>query len=95
MARESYRACSPGTMGSLTVPNRLVRSATWDEFALFHSVTEDHLDVYNELATGWPVIRQRSSPAMSFALWRGRWPFCTAPYAARIKVRRARGWIAA
>lgn len=52
MARESYRVFSPGTMGSLTVPNRLVRSATWDGFALSHSVTEDHLDVYKELAAG-------------------------------------------
>jgi 2,4-dienoyl-CoA reductase-like NADH-dependent reductase (Old Yellow Enzyme family) len=52
MAREWYRAFSPGTMGSLTVPNRLVRSATWDGFHLSHSVTEDHLDVYKELAAG-------------------------------------------
>ena len=52
MARELYRAFSPGTMGSLTVPNRLVRSSTWDGFALSHSVTEDHLGVYKELAAG-------------------------------------------
>ena len=69
MDRNHYKAFSAGTIASLNIPNRLVRSATWDP-CIFHSrqVTDEVLDLYRNLALGGvgtiitgglPVYRER------------------------------------
>jgi 2,4-dienoyl-CoA reductase-like NADH-dependent reductase (Old Yellow Enzyme family) len=68
MQRNDYKLFSKARIGNLTLPNRLVRSATWDP-SIIHSrrMTDEVLDLYRELATGgvgliitggFPVIEQ-------------------------------------
>ena len=53
MKRDRYRTFSEGVIGALKLPNRLVRSATWDPCILTHRrMTEEVLDIYRELAEG-------------------------------------------
>jgi 2,4-dienoyl-CoA reductase-like NADH-dependent reductase (Old Yellow Enzyme family) len=69
MNREHYRVFSPGRIAGLTIPNRLVRSATWDPSILSsRQVTEEMLSLYRSLALGGvgmiisgglPVYRER------------------------------------
>lgn len=53
MTREDYKIFSEAAIGTLTLPNRLVRSATWDP-SLFteHKMTDAVLQLYAELARG-------------------------------------------
>ena len=69
MGRSHYRIFSPGTIAGLRLPNRLVRSATWDPCILTsRQMTEDVLTLYRNLALGgvgmiisggFPVYRER------------------------------------
>jgi 2,4-dienoyl-CoA reductase-like NADH-dependent reductase (Old Yellow Enzyme family) len=68
MQRNDYRLFSTARIANLALPNRLVRSATWDP-SIIHSrhMTDEVLDLYRKLATGgvgliitggFPVIEQ-------------------------------------
>lgn len=69
MDRSRYKLFSPGTIAGLDLPNRLVRSATWDPCILHtRQMTEEVLNLYRELALGgvgmiitggFPVYRKR------------------------------------
>jgi 2,4-dienoyl-CoA reductase-like NADH-dependent reductase (Old Yellow Enzyme family) len=53
MRRDHYRLFSEGRIGSLVLPNRLVRSATWDPSILGpRRMTEEVLAVYRRVAEG-------------------------------------------
>ena len=53
MRRDGYKIFSEGKIGNLVLPNRLVRSATWDPCILtIHKMTEEVLNLYRELAVG-------------------------------------------
>jgi 2,4-dienoyl-CoA reductase-like NADH-dependent reductase (Old Yellow Enzyme family) len=53
MGREYYRIFSPGKIGDMQLPNRLVRSATWDPSILHHRrMTNEVMHLYRELAAG-------------------------------------------
>jgi 2,4-dienoyl-CoA reductase-like NADH-dependent reductase (Old Yellow Enzyme family) len=53
MRRDNYRIFSEGRIGSLTLPNRLVRSATWDPSIIkTRQMTDEILNLYKELALG-------------------------------------------
>jgi len=53
MSRDTYTIFSPGRIGPLTLPNRLVRSATWDPSILrTRHLSDQVLDLYRELAAG-------------------------------------------
>ena len=53
MRRDNYRIFSEGKIGQLTLPNRLVRSATWDPSILTRrKMTDEVLNLYRELALG-------------------------------------------
>jgi 2,4-dienoyl-CoA reductase-like NADH-dependent reductase (Old Yellow Enzyme family) len=53
MRRDHYKLFSEGHIGSLTVSNRLVRSATWDPSILeTRRMTDEVLEVYRRLAAG-------------------------------------------
>ena len=53
MSREHYKLFSPGQIGKLNLPNRLVRSATWDPSILHRGeMTEEILAVYRQVAAG-------------------------------------------
>lgn len=52
-SRADYKLFSRGKIGRLTVPNRLVRSATWDPSILHRrQVSQEVLDLYRKLAQG-------------------------------------------
>ena len=69
MDRSHYKIFSKGAIAGMTVPNRFVRSATWDPCILAAGrMTEEVLDIYRDLALGGaglvisgglPVYRQR------------------------------------
>ena len=69
MDRSHYKLFSTGTIAHLTIPNRLVRSATWDPSILnTRLMTEEVLTLYRNLALGgigliisgcFPVYRER------------------------------------
>ncbi len=69
MNRNHYKLFSAGAIASLTIPNRLVRSATWDPSILSsHQMTGEVLELYHNLALGGvgmiitgglPVYRER------------------------------------
>jgi 2,4-dienoyl-CoA reductase-like NADH-dependent reductase (Old Yellow Enzyme family) len=69
MDRSAYKIFTEGVIAGLTVPNRLVRSATWDPSILgSRQMTGDVLDLYRNLALGgigliitggFPVYRER------------------------------------
>ena len=69
MNRSQYKLFSTGTIASLAIPNRLVRSATWDASILSsRQVTGEVLELYRELSLGGvgmiitgglPVYRER------------------------------------
>jgi len=71
MDRNHYKLFSTGTIANLTLPNRLVRSATWDPSILnTRQMTEEVLNLYRNLALGgvgliisgcFPVYRERST----------------------------------
>jgi len=51
--REDYAIFSPGRIGRLTVPNRLVRSATWDPSILAErKINDETLEIYQNVARG-------------------------------------------
>ena len=53
MKRYNYRIFSEGKIGPLTLPNRLVRSATWDPSILNkRKMTDEVLNLYQEIALG-------------------------------------------
>jgi 2,4-dienoyl-CoA reductase-like NADH-dependent reductase (Old Yellow Enzyme family) len=53
MRRDHYEIFSEGKIGTLTVPNRLVRSATWDPSILVRRrMTDKVLNLYEQLALG-------------------------------------------
>lgn len=53
MRRDHYALYSAGRIGTLQLPNRLVRSATWDPMILSRRAMADEvLDVYRRLAVG-------------------------------------------
>ena len=53
MRRDGYKIFSEGRIGNLTLPNRLVRSATWDPSILgIRKMTDEVLNLYRELAAG-------------------------------------------
>ena len=53
MRRHNYRIFSEGKIGPLTLPNRLVRSATWDPSILKkRKMTDEVLNLYQEIALG-------------------------------------------
>ncbi len=53
MRRDHYKIFSEGTIGGLTMPNRLVRSATWDPSILStRRMSEQVLDLYKQVALG-------------------------------------------
>jgi 2,4-dienoyl-CoA reductase-like NADH-dependent reductase (Old Yellow Enzyme family) len=53
MRRHHYKVFSEGKIGSLTLPNRLVRSATWDPSILYQRrMTEEVESLYDEVAAG-------------------------------------------
>jgi 2,4-dienoyl-CoA reductase-like NADH-dependent reductase (Old Yellow Enzyme family) len=70
--RDDYLLFSPTEVCGLALPNRLVRSATWDPSVLVaRRVTDEALDLYRELAVGgvgmiisggFPVFEQRMAP---------------------------------
>lgn len=71
MKRNQYKIFSPGIISNLQLPNRLVRSATWDP-CLFKNrkMTEEVLNLYKELALGgigliitggFPVFEERNT----------------------------------
>ena len=52
-SREDYRLFSPLSVGPLQLPNRLVRSATWDPTTVFSRQVDDTtLETYRRLARG-------------------------------------------
>jgi 2,4-dienoyl-CoA reductase-like NADH-dependent reductase (Old Yellow Enzyme family) len=69
MKRDKYKIFSEGRIGPLTLPNRLVRSSTWDPSILgIRRVTDQVIDLYRALAAGGvgliitgglPVFRER------------------------------------
>jgi 2,4-dienoyl-CoA reductase-like NADH-dependent reductase (Old Yellow Enzyme family) len=69
MDRSQYKIFSTGTIASMNISNRLIRSATWDPSILTsRQMTEEVLDLYRNLALGgvgaiitggFPVYRQR------------------------------------
>jgi len=69
MDRSHYKMFSQGTLAGLTIPNRLVRSATWDPSILTsRQMVDDVLKLYRDLAAGGvgliisgglPVYRER------------------------------------
>jgi len=69
MDRSAYKIFAEGVIAGLTIPNRLVRSATWDPSILgSRQMTGDVLDLYRNLASGgvgliitggFPVYRER------------------------------------
>jgi 2,4-dienoyl-CoA reductase-like NADH-dependent reductase (Old Yellow Enzyme family) len=53
MNRSAYKIFSPGRIGELRLPNRIVRSATWDPAVILSSkMNAAVLDVYRRLAEG-------------------------------------------
>lgn len=53
MGREHYKIFSEGRIGDLRLPNRLVRSATWDPIILNQrTMVDEVLDIYRDLANG-------------------------------------------
>jgi 2,4-dienoyl-CoA reductase-like NADH-dependent reductase (Old Yellow Enzyme family) len=70
--RNDYTLFSPAEVCGLALPNRLVRSATWDPSILIaRQVTDEVLDLYRALAAGgvgmiisggFPVFEQAMSP---------------------------------
>ena len=53
MRRDTHKIFSEGKIGELSLPNRLIRSATWDPSIVFNrKMNEDVLGVYRELAAG-------------------------------------------
>ncbi len=53
MRRDEYKVFSEGKIGSLTLSNRLVRSATWDPSIMKErKMTDEVLNLYTELARG-------------------------------------------
>ncbi|MFX0084155.1 MAG: NADH:flavin oxidoreductase [Candidatus Hodarchaeota archaeon] len=53
MKRDNYRIFSEGKIGPLTLPNRLVRSATWDPSILRkRKITDAVLNLYKKIALG-------------------------------------------
>jgi 2,4-dienoyl-CoA reductase-like NADH-dependent reductase (Old Yellow Enzyme family) len=53
MDRSDYKIFTEGVIAGLTVPNRLIRSATWDPSILgSRQMTEDVLNLYRNLAIG-------------------------------------------
>ncbi|MFQ5978762.1 MAG: NADH:flavin oxidoreductase [Candidatus Heimdallarchaeota archaeon] len=53
MRRDNYQIFSEGKIGNLTLPNRLVRSATWDPSILkSREMTDEVLRLYRNLALG-------------------------------------------
>jgi 2,4-dienoyl-CoA reductase-like NADH-dependent reductase (Old Yellow Enzyme family) len=53
MGRQEYKIFSKGHIGNLLLPNRLVRSATWDPSILSsRRMTDEVVDLYRELAAG-------------------------------------------
>ena len=53
MRRNEYKLFSAGKIGNLTLPNRLVRSATWDpSIIISRQMSDEVLDLYRELALG-------------------------------------------
>ncbi len=69
MVRNHYKVFSAGVIAGLSIPNRLVRSATWDPSILTsRQMTDEVLDLYRNLALGgvgtiitggFPVYRER------------------------------------
>ena len=69
MDRNHYKIFSKGSIAGLTIPNRLIRSATWDPSILTsRQMTEEVLNLYRNLALGgvgaiitggFPVYRER------------------------------------
>ena len=69
MNRNHYKIFSEGSIAGLTIPNRLVRSATWDPSILpTRQMTDEVLNLYRNLALGgvgaiitggFPVYRER------------------------------------
>ncbi len=69
MDRSHYKVFSAGNIAGLNIPNRLVRSATWDpSIHKSRQMTEEVLDLYRNLALGgigmiitggFPVYRER------------------------------------
>ncbi len=69
MDRNHYKLFSAGEIGGLSIPNRLIRSATWDPSILTaRQMTGEVLDLYRNLALGgigaiitggFPVYRER------------------------------------
>lgn len=71
MSRSSYKIYSSGSIADMTIPNRLVRSATWDP-SLFKQkkMSDEILEIYRGLAKGgigliitggFPVLNERTS----------------------------------
>ena len=70
MDRSHYRLFSPAAIAGLNIPNRLIRSATWDPCILrSRQMTDEVLDLYRTLtfggvgaiiSGGFPVYRERS-----------------------------------
>ncbi len=53
MQRKNYKVFSQGKIGNLTLPNRLVRSATWDPWILYDRRMKDEvIKVYDKVAAG-------------------------------------------
>nr|NIN01082.1 hypothetical protein [candidate division Zixibacteria bacterium] len=53
MQRSHYKVFSEGKIGSLTLPNRLVRSATWDPSILYQRKMNEQVEsLYGEVAAG-------------------------------------------
>lgn len=53
MTRDAYKIFSGGRIGELSLPNRLVRSATWDPSIVFsRKMSDEVLAIYRRLATG-------------------------------------------
>jgi 2,4-dienoyl-CoA reductase-like NADH-dependent reductase (Old Yellow Enzyme family) len=51
-ARADYTLFSPGSIGPMTVPNRLVRSATWESAGQDGAPTDTYLRIQRDLAAG-------------------------------------------
>jgi 2,4-dienoyl-CoA reductase-like NADH-dependent reductase (Old Yellow Enzyme family) len=53
MQRKNYNIFSNGKIGNLILPNRLVRSATWDPWILYdRSMKDEVVNLYEEVAAG-------------------------------------------
>ena len=81
MERKSYRVFSEGRIGSLTLKNRLIRSATAN-LAYIGEVTDDLLALYQRLAEGgigmiitgeFPVGQKPETDDSGRYLYRSRW----------------------